>query len=586
MDAPIQPDIFLFGNFRLDQRGGGLFRRGEDDGDVQVTIGSRALDVLTVLVRRHGELVTKDEIMTAVWPDTVVEEANLVVQISSLRRVLDAGDSGGRAIQTVSGRGYRFVLPVTQPSVTASEAELQITLQDLSTLSLVAKIAELTRPGFVMAAAIVLISVVTAAGWTAMRLGGAHWFLNDMGRARLSIVVLPFTNLNNDPEQGYFVDAITDDLTTDLSRIAGSVVIAHSTAQTYRDRPVDVRQLGRELDVRYVLEGSVQRMEDQVEVNAQLVDTSSAIYVWADRFKTDRRDMAEAQNEIIGRLARTLNLELLAAADQSIEQEKNQNPDAEDLIMRGWNTWFQPFSAERNRAAEKAFERALEIDPRSIDAKIGIATVAVVNSGAMLNYFPAQERARAERLLVEVTERDPHSSRAHEVLGMLRRIQNRLEESLVEYKTAVALDQNNANAFLGLGETLTYFGLPAEAIPSIERAVRLNPHDPNIAFDDSALGICHLLLGHVDRAIDLLRRARTGNPRVFFFRLYLAGALGLRGDLEEARTTLTEAIRLKPEINSLGRWTAAQPWLGNPALMALRDKTLDAGLRRAGLPDQ
>jgi TolB-like protein/DNA-binding winged helix-turn-helix (wHTH) protein/Tfp pilus assembly protein PilF len=586
MDGPSSPDIFLFGNFRLDQRGGGLFRCGEDNGDVQVNVGSRALDVLTVLLRRHGDIVTKNEIMAVVWPDTVVEEANLAVQISSLRRVLDAGRSDGSSIKTVPGRGYRFVVPVTHAVVTAPEIESPIAPQKRPTSSLLPKLAARFTPGFVMAAALLLVLAVTAAGWTVVRLGGISWFRNDMGRPRLSIVVLPFANLNNDSEQAYFVDAITDDLTTDLSRIAGSVVIAHSTAQTYRDRPVDVKQLGHELDVRYVLEGSVRRMENRVEVNAQLVDAESATHVWADRFETDRRDIAEAQSEIIGRLARTLNLELLAAADRSIEQEKNQDPSANDLIMRGWNIWFQPFSAERNMAAERALERALQIDPRSIDAKVGIATIAVVNSGAMLNYFPAQERARAERLLVEVTEQDPQNSRAHEVLGMLRRIQNRLEESLTEYETAIALDQNDANAFLGLGETLTYLGRPAEAIPSIERAVRLDPRDPNIAFDNAALGICHLLLGHVDRAVDLLRRARTDNTRVFFFRLYLAGALGLRGDLEEARATLTEAIRLNPEINSLARWTAAQPWLGNPALMALRDKTLDTGLRRASLPDQ
>ena len=601
MDASRPPEVFVFGHFRLDQRGGGLFRQSDDGSSAPVSIGARALDVLAVLAGRAGDLVSKDEIMAAVWPETVVEEANLTVQISALRRVLDQAGSGVSCIQTVAGRGYRFVVPVARhapglpeppgapldpPKGEATEPQASVSGKAATVGDVLAETSLSRRhsPTF-LAAAILLATSIAAVGWTAARTGGHLWFHNEAARPRLSIVVLPFANLSNDPEQAYFVDAIGDDLTTDLSRIAGSVVIAHSTAQTYQGKPVDVKQIGHDLDVRYVLEGSVRRMNDQVEVNAQLLDTDSGSHVWADRFNTDRRNLAEAQSEITGRLARTLNLELLQAADRKIEQEADRNPDAGDLIMRGWNLWFRPFSAATHQEAARAFERALELDPRSVDAKIGVATILTTNVGVGSSLAPRQEAARAERLLLDAIEQDANSSRAHTVLGMLRRIQNRLEESRIEFETAVALDRNNAHALLGLGQTLTYLGHPAEAIPQIERSIRLDPLDPNAAFGDWALGVCHLLLGHVDKAADLLRKARAENPRIYFFQIYLAGVLGLRGELDEARAALAEAIRLNPAVGSLTRWTAAQPWIGNPALMALRNTTVDVGLRRAGMPD-
>ena len=149
----------------------------------------------------------------------------------------------------------------------------------------------------------------------------------------------------------------------------------------------------------------------------------------------------------------------------------------------------------------------------------------------------------------------------------------------------MALDRNNAHALLQLGETLMFLGRPADAIPMIENSIRLDPRDPNAAFGDWALGACQLLLGHADPAAELLLRARAENNRVHFFHLYLAGALGLRGDIAGARAALADAMRLKPEVNSLAQWNSVQPWIGNSALAALRDQTLDRGLRDAGMPD-
>ena len=200
---------------------------------------------------------------------------------------------------------------------------------------------------------------------------------------RLSIVVLPFSNLSSDPDQEYFADGITDDLTTDLSRISGSFVIARTTAFTYKGKPIDVKQIGRELGVRYVLEGSVRRTGDQVRVNAQLIDAESGAHLWADQFDTNRANLAEAQSEITGRLAWTLNIELLSDASRRIEHENAVDPDARDLVMRGWAWWYGPQSPKAAQEALRAFERALEIDPRSTDARIGIARILVGNDHRM-----------------------------------------------------------------------------------------------------------------------------------------------------------------------------------------------------------
>src|SRR6516225_4590145 len=244
-DTLATADIFLFEEFRHDRQGNGLSRRNEGGVFVPVPIGLRALDILAVLVERSGNLVSKEEIMAAVWGRTVVESANLTVQISSLRRVLDEGGTEGSCIRTVAARGYRFL-----PTVTRVES---------------AKPASMERP----AASISQPGVAP----------------------RLSIVVLPFADLSEGGGQQYFADGITDDLTTDLSRLPHMLVISRSTAFTYQHQRVHTKQIGRELGVRYVLEGSVQRSGNRVRVNAQLIDADADLHLWSERLDYDTGDL-------------------------------------------------------------------------------------------------------------------------------------------------------------------------------------------------------------------------------------------------------------------------------------------------------
>jgi len=279
MEAPCSIDIFLFEGFRLDRRG--LFQSDDGAAPAPVEIGSRALDVLRVLLARPGDLHSRQDIMAAAWPGTVVEDNNLNVQISNLRRALDQDRAQGSCIQTVPGRGYRFVAPVTRVAANAHPAS------------------------------------------QAILHGG------EPSPRRLSIVVLPFANVGNDPEQhSNLVNGITEDLTTDLSRLESMLVISRNTALTYRDWPVDTSRIGRELGVRYVLNGSVQQSGKQVRVTARLIDAATDTHLWAERFDHGIGDLFDLQNEITGRIANALGLELIAAE----AARPTENPDAPTIF--------------------------------------------------------------------------------------------------------------------------------------------------------------------------------------------------------------------------------------------------------------
>jgi adenylate cyclase len=400
---------------------------------------------------------------------------------------------------------------------------------------------------------------------------------------RLSIVVLPFANLSNDPEQEYFADGITDNLTTDLSRISGSFVIARNTAFTYKGKPTDVKQIGRDLGVRYVLEGSVQRAGDQVRVNAQLIDAENGAHLWADRFDTDRANLPEAQNQITIRLARRLNVELVRDASRRIEQEKAVDPDARDLVMRASALSYRPVSSATQQEALSLFERALDLDPRSIDAKIAIARVLTQNVGTGLSNSTEQDNARAERLLVEALDSDPTRQMAHSVMGQLRRHQNRVPESRLELETAVSLDPNNDWAHLQLGWTMLHLGEPIAAIAEAEAAIRLNPV---VTVPYNLLGLSYLLSNQVDPAIQWLMKARGANPNIWWIHYALAGALGLKGDSGGAKSALAESMKIKPEVNSIANFYTYLPFTTYPTYRAQIEKTIHEGLRRIGFPEK
>jgi adenylate cyclase len=400
---------------------------------------------------------------------------------------------------------------------------------------------------------------------------------------RLSIVVLPFANLSNDPEQQYFADGITEDVTTDLSRLPDMFVISRNTAFTYRNKPVDTKQIGRELGVRYVLEGSVRRSENRVRVSAQLIDTESGAHLWAERFDHDTGDLLALQNEITSRIAIALNLELLAAeADRPTER-----PDALAYTLRGRATWLKPRSPDTYAEAISLFERALELDPGSVEARSWLATELASRALDGLTDSAAADIARAEELTAQALTASPRSPHAHFAKGHVLRVQRRPEEAISEYEMVIAFNRNHVNALAAIGWCELYTGSIERVVPVLEQVIRLSPRDPNIGAWCNRIGLTHLLQSRIDEAILWLVKARSANPAHPQFHAHLASAYALKGEIDRAAVELAEARRLSADnrFSSIARLKTVA-YFGVPKVRALFEATYFAGLRKAGMPEE
>ena len=400
--------------------------------------------------------------------------------------------------------------------------------------------------------------------------------------SRLSIVVLPFTNLSNDPEQQYFADGITSDLTTDLSRIPDMLVISRNTAFTYRSKPVDTKQIGRELGVHYVLEGEVQRLRDRVRVTAQLIDAETDTHLWAERFEGNAGDLLTLQDEITNRIAIALDLELVdAAAAHPVE-----HPDALDYILRGRAARLRPPSRENRAEQVLLFERALALDQNSVAARSWLAIELAARALDSMTDTVAADIARAEKLAERALAASPRSSVAHFAKGQVLRAQHRYDEAIVEYETVISLNRNWAHAYSHLGWCRFMSGLIEELIPAQEQAIRLSPRDPQIGLFYSRIGRAHLLQSRIDEAITWCEKARNATPAAAIFRSFLASAYALKGDIKRAAGELAEARRLVGDdrYSSIARLRAVDSW-GVSQIRSLVETTYFAGLRKAGVPE-
>ena len=400
---------------------------------------------------------------------------------------------------------------------------------------------------------------------------------------RLSIVVLPFTNLSDDLQQQYFADGITEDLTTDLSRIPHMFVISRSTAFTYRNKPIDTKQIGRELGVRYVLEGSVRRSGNQIRVNAQLIDTETDAHLWAERFDSSTGDLFTLQNEITTRIASALNLELTTRE----AARPTEHPDALDYILRGRAAFSKLASRDTYAEAISLYERALALDPQSAGTKSLLARTLTSRVLDQMTDTAAADIARAEELIAQALTASPRSPLAHFAKGHLLRAQGRPEEAIPEYETAIVLDPNWVFAYGALGACKLLAGLIEEVIPLQEQAIRLSPRDPNIGAMYDRIGYVHLLQSRIDLAILWSERARSANPGHSVPHVRLASAYALKGEIERAAAELAEARSLSGDgrYSSIAHLRAAQ-YFGVPKIRALVETTYFAGLRKAGMPEE
>jgi TolB-like protein/tetratricopeptide (TPR) repeat protein len=397
---------------------------------------------------------------------------------------------------------------------------------------------------------------------------------------RLSLVVLPFANIGGDPEQEYFVDGVTESLTTDLSRINGALVIARNTAFTFKGKAVDVKKLGRELNVRYVLEGSAQRGGNRLRVNVQLIDVETGNHLWAERFEKPVGDLFDMQDEIVSRLANTLNSQLIAV--EARRAERSPHPDATDLCFQG-AAWFnRGLNPEYMAQARGFFERALALEPGNVEALFGRAQVNFAIGATFFTDDRMEHLTAAEAAATKALSLAPNHPRAHFVLGGVQIFTNRAAQGIAECERALSLDRNLAGAHAVIGLAKLYLGRGGETEAHIEQALRLSPRDTDVYVWTMFIGLAKFWLGAQAEAIVWLRRSLEANRNYPLAHVYLAAVLAHVGEPGQARVTAQAGLALNPSF-SIRRFRTNAP-SNHPVFLAGRERLIE-GMRMAGVPE-
>jgi TolB-like protein len=392
--------------------------------------------------------------------------------------------------------------------------------------------------------------------------------------------VLPFANLSGDPEQEYFVDGVTESLTTDLSRISGSFVIGRHTAFTYKGKAVDLKQVGRELNVRYVLEGSVQRSGKRLRVNVQLVDAENASHLWADRFDKPIAELFDMQDEIVASLANMLGAELIAA--EARRAEVSAHPDAMDLYFQGWAFLNKSINPEHNAKARDFFGRALLLDPRCIEALVGSALADLGSASSALTNDRTERIKAAETAATRALSLAPNHARAHSTLGLIYMWSNRVLQGIAECERALVLDRNLTFAHGNIGMAKYFIGRGAETEAHVSEALRLSPRDYLAYLWVQFVGTSKLWCGLDAEAVTWYRwsiETNRNHPLTYFL---LAAALAHLGELDEARVAGQAGLALHPIFTI--RLFRSYYACNHPAYLAGRERTYQ-GMRMAGVPE-
>ncbi|MFZ0603268.1 MAG: adenylate/guanylate cyclase domain-containing protein, partial [Roseiarcus sp.] len=403
------------------------------------------------------------------------------------------------------------------------------------------------------------------------------------GPPRLSIVVLPFTNIGGDPQHEHFVDGVSESLTTDLSRIRHAVVIGRNTAFTYKGKHVDLKQTGRELNVRYVLEGSVQRGGNRVRVNVQLFDAETGNHLWAERFDKPLADLFDMQDEIVARLAGSLNAQLVAAEARRAEQAPK--PDSIDLNFQGLACLNKGVTPDNLARARSFFDRALAADPGNVDALIGSGLVDLIEGALSFVADPIAAFAAAEAKLTKALSSVTDHALGHTWLGLVDILTKRAAEGIAECEHALALDRNLAQAHALIGQGKIFIGRAEETEAHVAEALHLSPRDTWAYACMNMVGLAKLHLGSYEQAVAWFRRSKEANrnfPSAYF---NMAAALAHLGRLDEANSAVQTGLALNPAFTVSrvhAAWTARSD---DPTYLAQLEPIFD-GLRKAGVPEQ
>jgi TolB-like protein/tetratricopeptide (TPR) repeat protein/DNA-binding winged helix-turn-helix (wHTH) protein len=459
-------EIFRFGNFELDRSAYELRRGG-----TALHLQRIPFQLLSLLVERHGQLVTREEILERIWGKGVFvdSENSINTAVRKIRRTLNDVAGAPRFIITVPARGYRFAAPISPRPPTPS-----------------AGIYEMPSPlPF---------------------------------RDKPSIAVLPFTDMSSDHDQEYFSDGITDDLITALSRLPGVFVVARSSTFTYKGKAAKVQDIGRELGVAYVLEGSVRKSENELRITAQLVDTTSGNHLWAERFDRPLKDIFALQDEIVQKIVTTLKLQLTLEQQGWVSRKHTDNLEAYDYYLRGLLVAHN-FTKEGNAQARLLWEKAVALDPEYAEAYAQLGRTYYFEWAYHWSTDP-QTPKRAFELVRKALALDDTLPMAHSRLGQLYSLQQQHDQAIAEGERAVALDPNNADSHLFQASVLNNAGRPEEALGPLAQAMRLNPHYPPVYLEE--LGKAYSSIGRYAEAITALKEANKRIPSFGDVHLLLA----------------------------------------------------------------
>jgi TolB-like protein/DNA-binding winged helix-turn-helix (wHTH) protein len=591
------PAIYWFGPFRLD-----LSRRTLEKSGTPVTLSSRAFDLLQTLIEAHDRIVGRDELVAHAWPGMTVEASNLTVQMSALRRALgDVGDEPA-LIATVPGRGYRFIGRLenhASPEVTPVAPQALPPAAPLPADQTAAPARPATGAG-ARPAAKWRNAMAAAACAVPLALGGA-WFALIPGRhvpsPPLSIVVMPFRNLSADQGRAYLADAISDDLTTDLSHIPGSLVIARASADAYKGRSVPAGEVGRALNVRYLLEGSLHAEGDVMRVNAQLIDTATGAHLWAERFDVTTTRMMDMLNDVVRRIASALDVALVNAEAARAEHERPNNPGALDLFFRARSLLDRANTLNDMTQAQHLFERAIQLEPDFVDALAALGWLLVLKDQGFEYPTQMQDDAEAGRVTSHAMALAPHNPAVLAARGRFLVSVGNCAEASAAAEAALAIDPDNEAALVDSALCAWRQGEPEKVGPALEATLRVDPQGPAVRRRQQTLGMAALFSGHADQAIRYLLQSDTGqatpvapmdNPTWDETnRLYLIAAYALSGDLAEARRRYQAYQAIWPHRSvwrHAAMFTPAQT--GVPQFPHIEDALVQAGMPRYADPRQ
>ena len=579
MNAP-GPRCYAFERFHFDPLRGQL-----TNGGAAIELRPKSLAVLHYLAAHPQRLVGKDELLAAVWGKVVVTDDSLVQCVREIRQAL--ADTDQRIIRTIPRSGYVFVAEVSeQAPVPPGEPPPPSTTVQRGGMPWSSLAARLRGKRF--AAATVAALTATALVWLAFtrsgddeRGAGNKAPLTTLAAPPLSIIVLPLANIGGDPEQEYFADGLTSDLTTDLGRIPTSLVISHNSARAYRGKQVDSRKLGRELGVRYVLEGSVQRLGDDVRVNLRLIETNGGAQRWAERFEGPRAGLAELQANIVRRIAQTLEIRLLEAEADRSARERTRDPDAQDLLMRGWALWEHRKPAD-NAKARELFMQALIEDRNFSLAWVGVANTHLSDLHAGWTDDRQASLQAADDAMNRAYAIGPRHHDVNAGRGYVLFFRGDIELALAAFDEEIETNPGSPLAHVWRGLMLISLGRAAEALPSIERGIVLSPRDVDLNVFYRSMAHANFSLGRFDQAMSWSQKAVGHTPTYVKGYAFLAAAAALNGDTATATSAQASFRRLQPKFVSVEAFKESM--MPGEARMFEATPRFWEALQKAGLP--